>query len=67
MREHPVQIIKSTPLNRLGKILISGQSAGNVNRSYSSLTSLSLDLDDLDYGSSETKRKALDLDITFIH
>ena len=59
MREHPVQIIKSTPLNRLGKILISGQSAGNGNRSYSSLSL------DLDYGSSETTRKALD--ITFIH
>jgi len=59
MREHPVQIIKSTPLNRLGKILISGQSAGNGNRSYSSLCL------DFDYGSSETTRKALV--ITFIH
>jgi|JI102314DRNA_FD_contig_101_453893_length_1989_multi_3_in_0_out_0_3 hypothetical protein len=65
MREHPVQIIKSTPLNRLGKILISGQSAGNRNRNRS-YSSLSLDFD-LDSGSSETTRKALDLDITFIH
>lgn len=65
MREHPVQIIKSTPLNRLGKILISGQSAGNVNRSYRSYRSYSSLSLDFDYGSSETKRKALD--ITFIH
>lgn len=50
MREHPIHIIKSTPFIRLGKILISGQPAGN--RYYSS-------------GSSETTRKALDLDITF--